>query len=310
MDYVPGKRFVDCFEELNYDQKNKTATDLALIMSEIFSFTSSHCGSLLRDQSLASHQRSRRYSDLGPISTKESHSEVSDGSFLIGPVSDITFLEHKKIIPPAKCGPFGTERQFLEAFAYLGSPGTRPTDEYTRSAFEKLLEVYEVVRPEYPVSKGDLATFHFAHADLSVANVLLDPDTGAVTGIIDWEMAGFRPAWLAAAYPTWFDDDSCRFVMEDHQDSGPNGYGDETEDDAQLRQHFNTEMEARNRYLFLHNGQGVELRAIFYNLCNEFPGIVETWFEPYEMYHWDADTRPFPFDLMQWIKDRCCLWDE
>jgi hypothetical protein len=36
MDYIPGKRFIDCFEELDYDQKKKTATDLALIMSEIF----------------------------------------------------------------------------------------------------------------------------------------------------------------------------------------------------------------------------------------------------------------------------------
>jgi hypothetical protein len=276
MDYIPGKRFVDCFEGLDYDQKNKTATDLALIMSEIFSLTSSHCGALLRDQSLSGNQRSRRYNDpdLGSTSTTESHSEVSDGSFLIGPVNDITFLAHKNIIPPAQCGPFSTERQFLEAFAYLGSPGTRPTDKLERWAFEKLFEVYDVVRPEYPVSKGDLTAFHFAHGDLSVANILLDPKTGAVTGIIDWEMAGFRPAWLAAAYPTWFDDDSCRFLVEDHQDE-PDGYGDETEDDARLRQHFNTEIEARNQELFQHNRQGVELRAMFYNLCNQYPGNVE-----------------------------------
>ena len=168
MDYVPGKRFVDCFYELDYNQTSKTATDLALIMSEIFSLTSSHCGSLLRDQSLATHQRSRRYNDpdLGPISTTEPHSEVSDGSFLIGPVNDITFLEHKNIIPSEKCGPFSTERQFLEAFAYLGSPGTRPTDKFIRWPFQRLFEVYDVVRPQYPVSKCDLTTFHFAHGDL------------------------------------------------------------------------------------------------------------------------------------------------
>jgi hypothetical protein len=312
MDYIPGKRFVDCFEELDYNQKNKTATDLALIVSEIFSFTSSHCGSLLHDQSLASNRRSRRYNDpdLAWISTTKSHSEVSDGSFLIGPVNDITLLAHKNSIPSTKCGPFGTERQYLEAFAYLGSPGTRPTDKHTRWPFERLFEVYDVVRPEYPVSKSDSATFHFSHGDLSVANILLDPTTGAVTGIIDWEMSGFRPAWLAAASPAWFDDDSCRFVMEDHQD-GPDGYGDETEDEVQLLQHFNAELEVQNQELFQHNKQGVELRAMFYNLSSRYPAVVQCWLKKYEKYHWEVVTRgPFPFDLMQWIEDRLDLWDE
>ena len=35
----------------------------------------------------------------------------------------------------------------------------------------------------------------FAHADLSWENILVDPATGNVTGILDWEMAGFWPEW-------------------------------------------------------------------------------------------------------------------
>lgn len=35
----------------------------------------------------------------------------------------------------------------------------------------------------------------FAHADISWENILVEPTTGAVTGIIDWEMAGFWPEW-------------------------------------------------------------------------------------------------------------------
>lgn len=35
----------------------------------------------------------------------------------------------------------------------------------------------------------------FAHADLSWEHILIDPSTGEVTGIIDWEMAGFWPEW-------------------------------------------------------------------------------------------------------------------
>ena len=63
------------------------------------------------------------------------------------------------------------------------------------------------------------------------------PGVGGITGLIDWEMAGFPPAWLCATSGTWFDDDSCRFVVEDHQD-GPDGYGEDTEMDTVLRQTF------------------------------------------------------------------------
>lgn len=35
----------------------------------------------------------------------------------------------------------------------------------------------------------------FAHGDLSWENILVQPETGEVTGILDWEMAGFWPDW-------------------------------------------------------------------------------------------------------------------
>ena len=37
----------------------------------------------------------------------------------------------------------------------------------------------------------DYKMLDFIHADLSQENILVDPSTGAITGIIDWEMAGF-----------------------------------------------------------------------------------------------------------------------
>jgi hypothetical protein len=64
------------------------------------------------------------------------------------------------------------------------------------------LEVYDVItrfyRPTIPSASHDQEIFHLAPGDFSSYNILIDPDTGAVTGIIDWEMAGFCPAWLAA----------------------------------------------------------------------------------------------------------------
>lgn len=96
----------------------------------------------------------------------------------------------------------------------------------------KLFQVHEAVRPTYLLSKPDNATFHFAHGDLSVANIPFDPTAGVITGAVDWGVAGFRPAWAAAVCASWFDNGYRRFVIEDYQ-GNPDGYGDETKDDAQ-----------------------------------------------------------------------------
>lgn len=42
-----------------------------------------------------------------------------------------------------------------------------------------------------------------AHGDLNFANILLDPVTGALEGIIDLELHAVLPSYLAADYPDW-----------------------------------------------------------------------------------------------------------
>ena len=78
MDYVPGERLVDCWDEMGVPQKTRTAKDLARALAETFALTASHCG-VLRDRG--------------------AHAEVVDGDFVIGPVNDITFLQLTKPAP-------------------------------------------------------------------------------------------------------------------------------------------------------------------------------------------------------------------
>ena len=111
---------------------------------------------------------------------------------------------------------------------------------------ERMPEIYDIVRPLYAPRVDPSALFHFAHADLSPTNVMVDPESGEIIGLIDWEMAGFRHAWLCETSGTWFDDDSCRFVMED-EDTGT---------DTVLRQVFLAELEAHNPTLLEHYRKG------------------------------------------------------
>ena len=164
-----------------------------------------------------------------------------------------------------------------------------------------MFEIYDVIRPLYMPQVDSSAPFHFGHADINIANLIVDPESGEITGLIDWEMSGFRPAWL--------DDDSCRFVMEDDPD-GPGGYGEDTDTDTVLRQVFLAELEAQNPTLLEHNWKGVELRAMFYNLCNESTMNTEGWIELYEKYEWNVTERgQSPFDVQKWVEDRVYLYE-
>ena len=78
----------------------------------------------------------------------------------------------------------------MEALAFYGKPPTR-SGKRRCWAFEKILEVY--------IQDCSSGTEHYLcppskifHLDLSSYNILIGPDTGAIAGVIDWEMTGFR----------------------------------------------------------------------------------------------------------------------
>jgi hypothetical protein len=43
------------------------------------------------------------------------------------------------------------------------------------------------------------------HEDLNQGNILVDPESFAITGIIDWEMISIVPLWQARSFPNLFD---------------------------------------------------------------------------------------------------------
>ena len=67
MDLVPGHPFFDCFDKLTHEQKTRTATDLVNLVSSLYAITSSYCGSMIPNHSLADGQRSPRYIPAGSV---------------------------------------------------------------------------------------------------------------------------------------------------------------------------------------------------------------------------------------------------
>jgi serine/threonine protein kinase len=328
MEYLPGRRLGDYYDNITPEQMLRVGTDLAHIMSSLFKITASQCGSLSSMQSSRSftcldsstfRYRSLRdpTQDSGDLLRLPASSRIPvsvDEPHCVGPINDLAFLNYpRQIIPAQFCGPFDSEREFMKAFAFLGQPPTRKAlvPRYLHP-FEITLQIYDIVIALYRQSESSKLrpsseTFHFAHGDFSGCNVLIDPETGAVTGVIDWEMAGFRPAWLAAVAAAWFDDDYERFLMSDHQDERGN-YAEETPADAVARAQFRLTLAALDHDLFHHYFQGPELRALFYACCNESAGNTEVYLQKYMENEWHTGRRgPFPVDLWAWIRERCNL---
>lgn len=76
------------------------------------------------------------------------------------------------------CGPFASVSDFHD---FIVVPVARcPRQELVKHYRDQLADNHEVV---------------FTHADLCGDHILVEPTTGKITGIIDWEMAGWWPAY-------------------------------------------------------------------------------------------------------------------
>ena len=317
MECMPGRTMEDCFETLTLQQKLRTAIDMANILSSLLRITAPKCGSVVGVPQGYGYLQRFRFQDpsLSSISRMYFLVDQNVDPVNIGPINDSILLDYPNQISPQLCGPFDSERQFMQVFAFMGQPPPRKGGKADYWVFEKVIEVYDAVKrlqrlpSKSRISLEEGETFHFAHCDFSDSNILINPDTGEITGMVDWEMAGFRPPWLAAVAPGLFNDDWERFLMSEHQTSRGN-YKDETPADAIVRAPFRLRLAELNDDLYRHHVQGYELRALF-NACCNVTGNTEMYLSKYKDLEWSMAQRgPFPFDYMAWWLEQNKLWHE
>ena len=62
-------------------------------------------------------------------------------------------------------------------------------------------EALKLVSDIFPATEPQHPTHSLFHHDLNLGNVIIDPTTYEIVGIIDWEMACVLPRWDAFYYP-------------------------------------------------------------------------------------------------------------
>ena len=336
MEYMPGVELGEAWEALEYDKKTQFAVDLVDMYDQLSQLRAHCCGTIyhsarkftddlfLPTSSLSRNIRSPRWKPLSSDSLRSLRAHCnhpldnSDGLYEIGPLQDCALLQYPLIVPsPSQTAPVFTTTDYVRLLAYNGFPSSRSSfDKPTRDKCVELFQSLHALYPHHPLfgPSADPFIFRFCHGDLHAGNILIDPATGKITAIIDWECAGFRPWWTGVEGIGWLEEDRERFLFGADR---PNNFADDNSNssnpgpDSCLRAFFRTELHKRNPDLFSCFLGGVEMRALLHAATDEprplgESGIFLVLYE--ETGCWDENRRgPFPFDMTAWGWTRITL---
>src|SRR6266576_6860070 len=264
MDYMPGAEMGDAWDNLQLPQKRRLALDLIDLYDQLFRLKADGCGGIYHsinsvdDYDLLSksisetkHPRSLRWVPLSPGSLRmlrgHCNHPINDG-YALGPLNDISLLRYDLVVPSSsQTLPTLTSHEYIKLIAFNGNPSAR--SDFDLTTREKCVELFQSIYKLYPNSTvlgplADASNFRFSHGDLLDGNILVDPQSGAITGIVDWEAAAFRPLWSEVCGVGWFKEDRQRFLFGTDR---PGNFSDDTyPEDAELRAFFRTELHKRN----------------------------------------------------------------
>ncbi|KAF9480949.1 hypothetical protein BDN70DRAFT_856012 [Pholiota conissans] len=331
MEHVPGVEIGEAWDSLTFPQKRRLALDIVDIYDQLSRLKADGIGSiyhntvaaddavLLTKSSMSmSHNSSgtRRWAPLSSESLRLLKGlckrSVKDG-YNLGPLNEISLLKYELAVPsPSQTPPTFSSEDYFKLIAYNGNPPTR--SDYDLPTREKFVELFHRIYNLYPTSQvlgpsSDSANFRFSHGDLHEGNIFIDPTTGAITGIIDWEAAGFRPLWTSLYGVGWFDEDSHRFISTaGGDDPAPSNFADDTPEDTKLRAFFRRELYRRNPDLFASFLGGIEMRAVMSAAADDPRPIGESDIflrDYHDMGCWNVDRRgPFPWNMHAWLLKR------
>ena len=142
--------------------------------------------------------------------------EGNSGSFAIDRVFDSRFFTADKYYHPGNRGPYRCTMEWLSTVIrfqqqWIKDGPIEDDDDYD-SDFEeeapKMLryckEFLDVLPRVFANEEAEVPyTLH--HHDLNASNIIVNPETFDIIGIVDWEMVNIVPMWRAAEHPEFLD---------------------------------------------------------------------------------------------------------
>ncbi len=149
-----------------------------------------------------------------------------NADFIFGPIVAPFYFEQRRLHIPSNRGPYLTSQDCMKERIVLQSSyasteiallKSTTNDEVLDELDEDYLEDGDIILElcndylealptifptQNSVSEGP---FVLCHEDLNQGNILVDPESFAITGLIDWEIISIVPLWQARSFPKLFD---------------------------------------------------------------------------------------------------------
>ena len=97
-------------------------------------------------------------------------------------------------------------RPALRLFAEAGYSIVKMTSSKKLRTMEALSNAFLLILPQVCPHEASGKAFVLHHRDLNTGNILVDPTSYRVTGIVDWEMTRLAPTWMASVHLVFLQD--------------------------------------------------------------------------------------------------------
>ena len=158
--------------------------------------------------------------------------DTEDPQFVIGPLVSMNFFYGGiRSRVTRDLGPYNNEHHYASALtdvvlrefklAQELDPDDPQYDEDLIDESPEILEAIEMLQSVLDIvfsRETDPAKYILHHHDLSLANILVDPETFKITGIVDWECIGVVPRW-ADRHPQFLEGPEVEMEVERLQKS-------------------------------------------------------------------------------------------
>jgi aminoglycoside phosphotransferase (APT) family kinase protein len=138
--------------------------------------------------------------------------ETGKKDFVVGPiVTTFFFVGGRRLMVRRDRGPYDNEHDYMRALTEVEiedmkrlQSSTPPNDddqvfEHDEDLFEDAPDIERATRELQDVIpalfSSSSTTFTLCHHDLSLANLIIEPDTYQIMGIVDWECVSVIPSW-------------------------------------------------------------------------------------------------------------------
>ena len=156
----------------------------------------------------------RASATIGPLPATQDTMSTKCGEgvqFRVGRVFDPVFIRGSRLYLPGNRGPYQSSLEWLSAEIQIQLEWIKRDpveddedydDDFAEEApiMERLFQEYLDILPKV-YKTGEETDYTLHHSDLNAANILVDPKTLEITGIVDWEMINVVPAWRASEQP-------------------------------------------------------------------------------------------------------------